>query len=65
MCKCFNKFSGFLHHFVMAKLATTSIRVKSVKARILTSIVALALRLHILPIDQLVLFLCEGSVTFF
>ena len=29
MCQSFNNFSGFLHHFVLAKLATTSIRVKA------------------------------------
>ena len=28
MCLGFNHYSGFLHHFVLAKLATTSIRVK-------------------------------------
>ena len=28
MCQGFNHFSGFLHHFVLAKLATSSIRVK-------------------------------------
>ena len=27
MCQGFNIFSGFLHHFVLAKLATSSIRV--------------------------------------
>ena len=29
MCQGFSHFSGFLHHFVMAKLATSSIRVNS------------------------------------
>ena len=28
MCQGFSNFSGFLHHFVLAKLATSSIRVK-------------------------------------
>ena len=28
MCQGFGHFSGFLHHFVLAKLATSSIRVK-------------------------------------
>ena len=28
MCQGFSHFSGFLHHFVLAKLATSSIRVK-------------------------------------
>ena len=28
--KGFNHFSGFLHHFVLAKLATSSIRVKTI-----------------------------------
>ena len=28
MCQGFNHFSGFLHHFVLAKLASSSIRVK-------------------------------------
>ena len=27
MCQGFSHFSGFLHHFVLAKLATSSIRV--------------------------------------
>ena len=29
MCQGLGHFSGFLHHFVLAKLATSSIRVKS------------------------------------
>ena len=29
MCQSFNHFLGFLHHFVLAKLATSSIRVKA------------------------------------
>ena len=29
MCQGFNHFSGLLHHFVLAKLATSSIRVNS------------------------------------
>ena len=28
MCQGFSYFIGFLHHFVLAKLATTSIRIK-------------------------------------
>ena len=28
MCQGFSDFTGFLHHFVLAKLATSSIRVK-------------------------------------
>ena len=27
MCQCFSHFSAFLHHFVLGKLATSSIRV--------------------------------------
>ena len=29
MCQGFNRFSGFLHHFVLAKLANSSIKVKN------------------------------------
>ena len=32
MCQGFSHFSDFLHHFVLAKLATTSIRVKQATA---------------------------------
>ena len=28
ICQGFNHFAGFLHHFVLAKLATSSIRIK-------------------------------------
>ena len=31
MCQGFSHFSGFLHHFVSATLATTSIKVKEEK----------------------------------
>ena len=33
MCQGFNYVLGFLHHFVLAKLATSSIRVKAVTAQ--------------------------------
>ena len=29
MCKVFSHFSGFLHHFALAELATSSIRVNN------------------------------------
>ena len=34
MCQGFSHFSGILHHFVLAKLATTSIRVKAELVRV-------------------------------
>ena len=30
ICQCFSHLSGFLHHFALAKLATTSIRVRAI-----------------------------------
>ena len=38
MCQGFSNFSGFLHHFISAKLATSSIRAKVGCIKNLTSI---------------------------
>ena len=38
MCQNFSHFSGFLHHFVLAKLATSNIKVNSLASRDLVCI---------------------------
>ena len=38
MCQGFSHFSAFLHHFVLAKLATSSIKVNKLRNNILFSI---------------------------